>query len=135
VVERCFHHHHRGTDALGRFDDQRQVFTAGALVLWCLAVVWLLPLIVTEAIRPRLAYDVRRWATIFPLGMYPSCSFTVGKVTGIAGIVTFGQVGHGSGSRARRADPLDPPTRQVHADAGSTDSCPSRQKGQPDGSG
>jgi hypothetical protein len=80
-------------EALGRFDDQRQVLTTGTLVLWCLAVVWLLPLIVTEAIRPRRRYDVRRWATVFPLGMYPACSFVVGKVTGIAGIIIFGQVG------------------------------------------
>jgi tellurite resistance protein TehA-like permease len=109
-------------------------------VLWCLAVVWLLPLIVTEAVRPRLAYDVRRWATIFPLGMYPSCSFTVGKVTGIAGIVTFGRVGTWVGVAALLLA-LAGLTRsirhtwQVHADARSSDSSPSRQKTQPDGSG
>jgi hypothetical protein len=80
-------------DALGRFGDQRPVLVTGTLVLWWLAVAWLLPLIVTEAIRPRLGYDVRRWATVFPLGMYPACSFTVGKVTGIEGIITFGEVG------------------------------------------
>jgi tellurite resistance protein TehA-like permease len=80
-------------DALGRFGDQRQVLVTGTLVLWCLAVAWLLPLIVAEAVRPRLGYDVRRWATVFPLGMYPACSFTVGKVTGMEGITTFGLVG------------------------------------------
>jgi tellurite resistance protein TehA-like permease len=80
-------------DALGRFGDQRPVLITGTLVIWCLAVVWLFPLVVTEVIRPRLGYDVRRWATVFPLGMYPACSFTVGKVTGIAGIITFGRVG------------------------------------------
>ncbi len=79
--------------APGRFDDQRQVLTAGTLVLWCLAMTWLLPLIVMEAIRPRLRYDVRRWATVFPLGMYPACSFAVGKVTGIEGIVAFARIG------------------------------------------
>jgi tellurite resistance protein TehA-like permease len=80
-------------DALGRFDQQRPVLTTGTLVLWCLAMAWLLPLVVAEAIRPRLRYDVRRWATVFPLGMYPACSFAVGKVTGIAGIITFAQAG------------------------------------------
>jgi tellurite resistance protein TehA-like permease len=80
-------------DRLGRFDDQRPVLTTGTLVLWCLAMLWLLPLVVTEAIRPRLGYDVRRWATVFPLGMYPACTFAVGKVTGVEGIITFGQVG------------------------------------------
>jgi voltage-gated anion channel len=79
--------------ALGRFDNQRQVLTTGTLVLWCLAVMWLLPLVVTEAITPRLGYDVRRWATVFTLGMYPACSFAVGKVTGIAAISVFGRIG------------------------------------------
>jgi hypothetical protein len=35
---------------------------------------------------------VRRWATVFPLGMYAACSFTVGQVTGVSGITSFGQV-------------------------------------------
>jgi hypothetical protein len=119
--------------------DLRQVLTTGTLVLWCLAVVWLLPLIVTEAIRPRLDYDVRRWATVFPLGMYPACSFAVGKVTGIAGIITFGQVGTWVGvaalllALAGLARSLHH-TWQVQADTGSSESSPSPQKGQPHGS-
>jgi hypothetical protein len=32
------------------------------------------PLIISEIIRPRLSYDVRRWATVFPFGMYAACS-------------------------------------------------------------
>jgi Voltage-dependent anion channel len=80
-------------DALGRFSDQRQVLATATLVLWCLAMLWPLPLIVSEAVRPRLGYDVRRWATVFPLGMYPACSVAVGRVTGITGITTFGEVG------------------------------------------
>ncbi len=79
-------------DALGRFSHQRQALTAGTLVLWCLAMAWLPVLISCEVIRPRLSYDVRRWATVFPLGMYAACSFTTGQVTGIPGITTFGQV-------------------------------------------
>jgi tellurite resistance protein TehA-like permease len=57
-----------------------------------LAVVWLFPLIAGEVLRPRLSYDVRRWATVFPLGMYAACSFTVGQVTRITGIAGFGHV-------------------------------------------
>jgi tellurite resistance protein TehA-like permease len=73
------------------------VTAAGLLLLlglafWCLAMVWLFPLTISEVISPRLTYDVRRWATAFPFGMYAACSFTVGKVTGITGITTFGQV-------------------------------------------
>ena len=43
-----------------------------------------------EVLRPRLSYDVRRWATVFPLGMYAACSFAAGQVTGITGIADFG---------------------------------------------
>jgi tellurite resistance protein TehA-like permease len=129
-------------DVLGRFEDQRQVLTTGTLVLWCLAMVWLLPLIVTEAVRPRLGYDVRRWATVFPLGMYPACSFAVGKVTGVEGIITFGQVGTWVGVAALLLA-LAGTTRSIHrtwrqpaarprvaADTGS----PGRQNGQRHGS-
>ena len=42
--------------------------------------------------QPVHGYDVRRWATVFPFGMYAACSFTVGAVTGVTGIVRFGQV-------------------------------------------
>ena len=56
--------------ALGQFSGQHQVLTTSTLVLWCLAVAWLPPLVTTEILRPRLGYDVRRWATVFPLGMY-----------------------------------------------------------------
>jgi hypothetical protein len=35
---------------------------------WCSGAspAWLLPLVVGEILRPRLGYDVRRWATVFP---------------------------------------------------------------------
>jgi tellurite resistance protein TehA-like permease len=59
---------------------------------WCLAMVGLLPLITSEAVRPRLSYDVRRLATVFPFGMYAACSFTAGQVTGVTGIVSFGRI-------------------------------------------
>ena len=78
--------------ALGQFSGQHQALTTSTLVLWCLAMVWLLPLLTGEILRPRLGYDVRRWATVFPLGMYAASSFTTGQVTGITGITSFGQV-------------------------------------------
>lgn len=78
--------------ALGQFSGQHQILTTSTLVLWCLAMVWLLPLVAGEGLRPRLTYDVRRWATVFPLGMYAACSLAIGQVTGITGIADFGQV-------------------------------------------
>ena len=38
---------------------------------------------------PRVRYDVRRWATVFPVGMYSAMSFTAAGVLGAAGIGDF----------------------------------------------
>jgi tellurite resistance protein TehA-like permease len=78
---------------LGLFAPLLPVLTVSTLVLWGLAVAWIVPLITTELVRPRLGYDVRRWATVFPFGMYAACSVTVGQVTGISGITAFGRSG------------------------------------------
>jgi tellurite resistance protein TehA-like permease len=79
-------------EALGWLTWMHGFFDVVALVLWCLAMLWLGPLIAAEALRPRLSYDVQRWATVFPLGMYAACSFAVGQVTGITGIGVFARV-------------------------------------------
>ena len=79
-------------DALGRLTSLHGFLTVAALVLWCLAMLWLGPLIAAETLRPRLSYDVRRWATVFPLGMYAACSFALSQVTGITWISTFARV-------------------------------------------
>jgi hypothetical protein len=63
-----------------------------SLVLWCLSIAWLPVLLAYEVLRPRLGYDVRRWSTVFPVGMYAACSFTVGAVTQTAGITSFARV-------------------------------------------
>ena len=78
--------------ALGLFTREHQALTIGTFVLWCGAMVWLPALIVGEIVWPRLDYDLRRWATVFPIGMYSACSLAAGTVTGISGIVTFAQV-------------------------------------------
>jgi tellurite resistance protein TehA-like permease len=75
------------------FTPLHQVLVVATLVLWCPAVAWLPPLIVAECVRPRLGYDVRRWATVFPFGMYAACSVTVGQVTGLTAITGFGRSG------------------------------------------
>jgi hypothetical protein len=82
----------KAAGALGRFSQQHQVLTTGTLVLWCLSMAWLPDLLISEAVRRRPSYDVRRRATVFPLGMHAACSLTVGLVAGITGITSFGQV-------------------------------------------
>jgi tellurite resistance protein TehA-like permease len=81
-----------GATTLGRLEDLHGFFRVSTLVLWIVAVAWVVPLVACEIIQPRLAYDVRRWATVFPLGMYAACSFTVGQVAGVPGIARFGRV-------------------------------------------
>lgn len=64
----------------------------GALVLWCVTMVWLPALLAAELLRPRLRYSVRRWSTVFPVGMYAACSFFVGRLTDTPVIVDFARV-------------------------------------------
>lgn len=45
-----------------------------------------------EALHPRLGYDVRRWSTVFPVGMYAACSFIVGVAASAPAITDFARV-------------------------------------------
>jgi Voltage-dependent anion channel len=70
---------------------------AGALktisvILWVLTIAWLPAPVAAEAIRPRLGYDVRRWSTVFPVGMYAACSFVVGAAAHARAITDFARV-------------------------------------------
>ena len=58
-------------------------------MLWALAIAWLPALVVTEALRPRPEYDVRRWSTVFPVGMYAACSFLVATAVHAPAITDF----------------------------------------------
>jgi len=63
-----------------------------ALGLWALTMLWLPVLLLVEARRPRLHYSVRRWSTVFPVGMYAACSFTVGIAERASAISSFARV-------------------------------------------
>jgi len=63
-----------------------------SIALWAATMVWLPVLLVTEALRPRPGYDVRRWSTVFPVGMYAACSFVVGEVASASGLTAFAEV-------------------------------------------
>jgi tellurite resistance protein TehA-like permease len=60
--------------------------------LWVATMLWLPVLLAAEALRPRLRYDVRRWSTVFPFGMYAACSFVVGKAAHADAITSFARV-------------------------------------------
>jgi len=63
-----------------------------AIGLWILTMLWLVVLLFAEARWPRLRYDVRRWSTVFPLGMYAASSFAVGAVAHTGAITSFARV-------------------------------------------
>jgi tellurite resistance protein TehA-like permease len=63
-----------------------------SLVLWGATVAWLPALMVAELRWPRPGYDVGRWATVFPLGMYAVMSTGTGSLAGLQGVVRFGHV-------------------------------------------
>jgi Voltage-dependent anion channel len=74
---------------LGHGGGVLEVLSVG---LWIVTMLWLPLLLLAEALRPRLRYDVRRWSTVFPVGMYAACSFVVGAVSATSGIVDFARV-------------------------------------------
>lgn len=76
-------------DVLGAAAGVLQVLT---IVLWGLTLLWLPVLVAVELRWPRTGYDVRRWATVFPVGMYAACSLVVGTVASDSPIGTFARV-------------------------------------------
>jgi tellurite resistance protein TehA-like permease len=75
--------------ALGMFDTHQTMLRGVTLGLWILTMLWLPALLVAETRYRRLNYDVRRWSTVFPVGMYAACSFTVGDASGAPPITDF----------------------------------------------
>ncbi|MBV9197597.1 MAG: hypothetical protein JO168_25975 [Solirubrobacterales bacterium] len=65
---------------------------AVSTTLWALTIAWLPVLLVTESVRLRPAYDVRRWATVFPVGMCSVCSIDVGVAAHVPAITDFGRI-------------------------------------------
>lgn len=63
-----------------------------ALGVWAAAAAWLPALLACELVAPRLDYDVRRWSTVFPVGMYAACSFVAGDVASVGVLVDFARV-------------------------------------------
>ncbi len=63
-----------------------------ALGLWVLTMLWLPVLVLAETLHPRPSYDVQRWSTVFPVGMYAVCSFVVGIAVHVSAITSFARV-------------------------------------------
>lgn len=78
--------------ALSMLGNGGGVMKALALGLWIATMLWLPVLLAAELARPRLRYDVRRWSTVFPVGMYAACGFVVGTVAEINASTSFARV-------------------------------------------
>ena len=69
----------------------RGLLRIASVALWALSIAWLPVLIGAEARWIRTRYDVRRWATVFPLGMYSVMSITGANATGSTWMLDFGR--------------------------------------------
>ena len=63
-----------------------------ALAIWVAAVGWVPVLVAAEILRRRVGYQLERWSTVFPLGMYAVCSLVTGTVAGSPALTDVGHV-------------------------------------------
>ncbi|MFE0583059.1 hypothetical protein [Streptomyces sp. NPDC058874] len=61
------------------------------LVTLALSLVWYAVLLTAELRHPRTRGDIRRWATVFPLGMTATACLSVAEPAGIAWLVPVGE--------------------------------------------
>ena len=57
-----------------------------------MSVLWLVALVGSEIVSPRLRYAHERWSTVFPVGMYAVCSHQVATAAGVGVIHDFASV-------------------------------------------
>ncbi|MEU0209384.1 tellurite resistance/C4-dicarboxylate transporter family protein [Streptomyces canus] len=73
-------------------DDDHGVLRAVTVVLLVLDLAWYAVLVVAEFVRPRPRYDVRRWATVFPMGMTAVAMLSASATLDVAWLETPGEV-------------------------------------------
>jgi tellurite resistance protein TehA-like permease len=81
-----------GAQSLGALGGLTGALEAVSVGLWIAAIAWLPVLVGAETLRPRVGYDVRRWSTVFPVGMYAACSFIVGTAAAAELISDFARL-------------------------------------------
>lgn len=65
---------------------------AATLTALGVSLAWYAVLLTAELRSPRPRYDVRRWSTVFPLGMTATACLTAGPVTGVPWLRPLGEV-------------------------------------------
>jgi len=73
-------------------DDDLGVLRAVTATLLVLVLAWYAVLLTAECLRPRPRYDVRRWATVFPMGMVAAATLSVSAALDVSWLRTPGEV-------------------------------------------
>ncbi|EGX56618.1 integral membrane protein [Streptomyces zinciresistens K42] len=73
-------------------DDDYSALRTMTVGLLILDLAWYAVLLAAEIGRPRPHYDVRRWATVFPLGMTAAAALSVGTVVDVSWLAPPGEV-------------------------------------------
>ncbi|MFJ4783098.1 tellurite resistance/C4-dicarboxylate transporter family protein [Streptomyces sp. NPDC088794] len=73
-------------------DDDRGVLRGVTVALLVLDLAWFAVLLVAEVLRPRLGYDVRRWSTVFPMGMTAAATLSVSAAVDLSWFRDPGEV-------------------------------------------
>ncbi|MFD9485659.1 hypothetical protein ACFWBX_17065 [Streptomyces sp. NPDC059991] len=72
--------------------NAHQALRTATLILLGLDLAWYAILLTAEVVRPRPHYDVRRWATVFPLGMAAVAALSTAAAAHVTGLRTLGVV-------------------------------------------
>jgi tellurite resistance protein TehA-like permease len=72
--------------------DDRGVLRDVTLALLVLDLCWYAVLLTAEVVRRRPRYDVRRWATVFPMGMTAAATLSVASAVGVSWLEWPGEV-------------------------------------------
>src|SRR5690606_39153015 len=70
-------------------EDDSGVLRFVTLSLLVLDLAWYVVLLAGEIVRPRLRYDTRRWATVFPLGMTAAATLSASAAVGVPWLSTW----------------------------------------------
>lgn len=73
-------------------DDDLGVLRAVTVTLLVLDLAWYAVLLGAECVRPRPHYDVRRWATVFPMGMSAAATLSVAAAVDVSWLRVPGEV-------------------------------------------
>ncbi|MDF3142319.1 tellurite resistance/C4-dicarboxylate transporter family protein, partial [Streptomyces sp. T21Q-yed] len=73
-------------------DDDSNALRTVTVALLVLDLSWYAALLIAEIAWPRLRYDVRRWATAFPMGMTAAAALSVASAVDLPWLKTPGEV-------------------------------------------